>query len=103
MQIRVSFRSLLLYSMLEESRAIVIAFQTLFLMNVMWLSQFELTLTFPPSYFCSRYQRKKHADFRHYTAEQEENMLTMLDKVTERLTDGNKTDLLSIAEYKIRP
>ena len=72
-------------------------------MFAMQLSQFKVRLTLPSSYFCSRYQRKKHAEFRHYTAEQEENMLTMLDKVTERLTDGNKTDLLSVAEYKIRP
>ena len=50
----------------------------------------------------SRYQRKKHANFSHYTPEQEEKMLTMLNEVNAALAKGNKTDLLSVEEYKNR-
>ena len=82
---------------------VLVAIWTLFFMYATQLSSYKVTLTLLSSYFCSRYQRKKNAEFRHYTAEQEENMLTMLDKVTERLINGNKTDILSVVEYKIRP
>ena len=53
-------------------------------------------------HFCSRYRRKKHANFSHYTPEQEEKMLTMLNEVNAALAKGNKKDLLSVEEYKFR-
>ena len=50
----------------------------------------------------SRYQRKQHASYNLYTAEQERDMLSMLNEVSESLVKKNKMYLLSVEEYKLR-
>lgn len=72
----------------------------MFLMPSPWVPTNSQLHLYP--FLCSRFQRKKHAEFNHYTPEQEKSMLTMMDELTTLLTNRKKTDFLSLDEYKIR-